>query len=108
MPPRYVGEDELRRMFNEGRYFERMQAGEFRAVIVAQNPRKRGDRQARRTMSQTVEYWDKYGNKIARVHQYRKRDGTLGGSGRPDPKVLVHEGVLYILDQGEDWDLPEW
>lgn len=83
-----------------------MQAGEFRAVMVAQRRRWTGNRQVRGALSQTVEYWDKDGNKVARVHQYRKRDRTIGGSGKPGPKVLAHEGILYILNAGEDWDLP--
>lgn len=95
-------------MFNEGRYFERMLAGEFRAVIVSQNRRRRGDRQVRGMMSQTVDYWDDQGHKVARVHQYRKKDGTLGASGKPDPKVLRVGDILYALDQGEQWDLPKW
>ena len=105
MGPRYVSEDELRRIFNEGRYYERMRKGEFHPRMIEEKPCKRGDRRIRNTMSQTVEYWDNFGRFIARVHQFRKRDGSLGGSGRPDPKVLVHDGVLYLIDMREDWDL---
>lgn len=100
-----MNEDEIRRLFNEGRYFERMLAGEFRVRIIRQNPRKRGDRKVRNTMSQTVEYWDRFGNLVARVHQYVRRDGTIAGSGRPDPKLLVQDGVTYRLFVGEDWDI---
>jgi hypothetical protein len=103
-----VSKDLLRGMFNEDRYCERMLEGEFQARIVAQNRKRRGDSRVRNTLSQTVEYWDKFGNLIARVHQYRKRDGSLGGSGRPDPKMQLHEGVLYALDMREQWDAPTW
>jgi hypothetical protein len=95
-------------MFNEGRYYERMKNGEFRATILRERLVRRGDRRVRKTKSQTVEYLDRLGRRIAIVHQYRKHDGSLGGSGLPDPKILVHDGVRYILDQGEQWDLPEW
>jgi hypothetical protein len=108
MRSQFVSEDELRRIFNEGQYYDRMLSGEFRAEIVSQNRRRRGDHRVRNTLSQTVEYWDKFGNRIARVHQYRKPDGSLGGSGRPDPKAVFHEGVLYMLDMRENWDLPGW
>ena len=38
---------------------------------------------------------------VARVHQYLRTDGTLGGSGRrPDPKRLYEDGVLYALKKG--------
>lgn len=105
MATRRVSEDEIRQLFNEGRYYERMRAGEFHARIIRQNPHKRGDRRVRNTLSQTVEYWDKFGNLVARVHQFRKEDGSLGGSGRPDPKLLIHDGMTYVLKMGEDWDL---
>jgi adenylate kinase family enzyme len=108
MVTKRVSEDELRRMFNEGHYYERMKNGEFQEVIVSRNPRRRGDRRVRKTESQIVDYQDKYGNRVARVHQYRKPDGTLGGSGKPDPKSLFHEGVFYVIYEGEQWDLPRW
>jgi len=95
-------------MFNEGRYYERMREGEFRSRIVSETRIRRGDPNVRGARSQVIEYLDKFGKRIAIVHQYRKKDGTLGGSGRPDPKRLVHEDVLYYLDDREDWDLPEW
>lgn len=66
MRSRLVSESEIRKMFNEGRYYERMQAGEFQARIVRQIPCRRGDRRIRNTMSQTVEYVDKFGNLVAR------------------------------------------
>ena len=106
MRSEFVSEVEVRRIFNENRYFERMQEGEFRSRIVKQNRRRGGDRRVRNAMSQTVEFFDMQGRRVALVHQYRMKDGRMGGSGKPDPKVVVHEGVIYFLDQGEDWDLP--
>lgn len=38
MRSRMVSEDEIRGLFNEGRYYERMKAGEFQARIVRQTP----------------------------------------------------------------------
>ena len=35
---------------------------------------------------------------VAVVHQYVLADGSLGASGRPDPKLLLHDGVLYQAD----------
>jgi hypothetical protein len=32
------------------------------------------------------------------VHQYLRPDGTLGLSGRPDPKLVLYEGVVYYCD----------
>lgn len=108
MRSKFVSEVELRRIFNENRYFERMQEGELHSYIVKQNRRRGGDRRVRNAMSQTVEYRDQHGRRVAIVHQYRLKDGRLGGSGKPDPKVVVHEEIVYFLEEGEDWDLPGW
>ena len=35
--------------------------------------------------------------RVALVHLYRRPDGTLGASGLPDPKIVVHNGVTYCL-----------
>ncbi len=47
------------------------------------------------TRSQMVAYLDAAGQRIALVHQYLRPDGTIGGSGRPDPKELFDDGILY-------------
>lgn len=44
-------------------------------------------------------YLDADGNQIALVHQYLRRDGTLGASGLPDPKWLLHEGEVLIPEE---------
>ena len=48
------------------------------------------------TRSQMISYMDAQGTEIARVHQYLRPDGTIGGSGKPDPKRMLHEGVIYL------------
>jgi hypothetical protein len=52
------------------------------------------------TLSQIVIYIDASDLQVALVHQYLRPDGTLGGSGRPDPKKVLTDGVLYILELG--------
>lgn len=55
------------------------------------------------TRSQIIDYWDSHGEKIAEVHRYLRPDGTIGGSGLPDPKVLVENGIRYrILDPDKE------
>ena len=103
-----VSEFELRRIFNEGRYHERLQSGEFHSTIVNEVRRKHGDHRVRNTRSQVVDYRDKHWQRVARVHQYRRKDGLLGASGRPDPKMVFHDGVLYALETVEQWDIPKW
>jgi hypothetical protein len=47
-----------------------------------------------------VVYLDSNDDQVALVHQYLRTDGSLGGSGRPDPKKVLKDGVLYILELG--------
>jgi hypothetical protein len=90
---------ELRQRFNEGRYWQRLQVGEFRAVV--QDDRhpslpKADEPYCKR--SQLVSYRDAEDQEVARVHQYLRTDGTLGASGRPDPKRLLEEGTVYCAE----------
>ena len=47
------------------------------------------------TRSQILRCANDDGRIIARVHRYLRTDGTLGASGKPDPKYLLIEGVIY-------------
>ncbi len=49
------------------------------------------------TRSQMVRYLDANGFEVARVHQYLRPNGKLGGSGRPNPKRLVVNGIVYAV-----------
>lgn len=90
----------MRRIFNQGRYWERAQQGEFNTTVVRQShPSPLGAGQPFCTLSQMVSYRDRSGREVARVHQYLRPDGSLGASGRPDPKRLFHEGILYWLSR---------
>lgn len=94
-----VDEWSLRKMFNEGRYWERAQSHEL-VTRVGHNkhPAPPESGQPHCTRSQEVTYYDPITNtELARVHQYLRPDNSLGGSGMPDPKTLLHNGVLYHL-----------
>jgi len=41
----------------------------------------------------------KFGRKVALAHRYLLPDGTVGASGKPDPKSMKHEGKFYVLDR---------
>jgi hypothetical protein len=92
--------DELRRMFNEGRYRERVEEGEL-AAFVQSNRHPAPSFEPFCTVSQTVHYYTRtvpLPQKVAVVHQYLRPDGTLGASGRPDPKAIIQGDTMYILD----------
>ena len=92
-----VKPDELRKLFNDGGYAHRVKAGEFTTKVIRQAPPgpKIRAKEPPGTMSQIIAYIDAGGKVIAIVHQYLRPDGGLGGSGRPDPKRLLLNGVLY-------------
>lgn len=85
-------------MFNEGMYQERAERGEFfEHLLKDDHPSPRRCPEPRCTRSQTIEYLDSEGRRVALVHQYLRRNGRLGGSGLPDPKLLFRNGTLYKL-----------
>ena len=52
------------------------------------------------THSQMIAYRDAQGKEVARAHQYKRPDGTLGLSGKPDPKRMYAGGVVYKFRKG--------
>lgn len=94
----------MRCRFNRRRYWRRQLAGEFtRRLNRDKHPAPPASGQPHCTRSQNISYLDAEGREIARVHQYLRPDGTLGGSGKPDPKRLFENGILYrqMKDAGD-------
>src|SRR5260370_42035428 len=90
-----VADQELRRMFNEGRYWERMKSGEFFEVLYREgHPSPKDSREPPCTRSQIIAYLDPQGRQVAIVQQYLRKDGQMGGSGRHDPKRSINYGRL--------------
>jgi hypothetical protein len=99
----FVEPEEIRRIFNEQGFFERAQSGEFRVEV------KKDDHLSKKgcahsgepfcTRTQILWYLSKVsGGPVACVHPYLRRDGSLGASGKPDPKYLRFQGrVLKVL-----------
>jgi hypothetical protein len=95
-----VSATELRAMFNEGRYYERVQAGELLEVVgYNRHPCPPRVNEPFCTRSQTVHYVDlREGRVVAVVHQYLREDGSLGASGRPDPKRISQGTTIYVVE----------
>ncbi len=87
---------EIQNLFNHANYWGRVKSGEFSEKLYSQGPPSPRSGEPPGTLSQMISYLDPHGREIARVHQYLRKNGTLGGSGRPDPKKLLHNGVLYV------------
>ena len=98
-----VSEWDLRRMFNEGRYWERCRSGELRASVrrnvhLTLDKAKEVD-EPYCTHSQQISYLDEANLEVVRVHQYLRADGSVGAKGRPDPKRMLVNGTLYRIQR---------
>ncbi len=90
--------EEMQRRFNEGKYWERMQTGEFTEVVVEYHPDTAYPEVIARhpgARSVTTHYVDKDRRMIAELHYFRMPDGGVIPGKRPDPKLLFEDGVLY-------------
>lgn len=89
----------MRDVFNTEGYYARVKSGELIAVTLApdRHPAAPPSGEPHCTRSQMVEYWTRDRQMVALVHQYLRPDGSLGASGLPDPKAIVHQGVRYKL-----------
>ena len=89
-------------MFNEGKFWERAQSGELTAVVErSRHPSLPLAMEPFCTQSQQVSYYDQNGNEVARVHQYLRPNGSIGASGKPDPKRIFKDGKLYRLQKAQ-------
>jgi hypothetical protein len=97
---------ELRCRFNRGSYAEKLQAGaliEKRKRIGTPDP---SVGLPEGSISEDIYYLDsKTKEELVRFHQYTLPDGSIGASGRRDPKRIKIGSVWYRRKQGEDESL---
>lgn len=85
-------------MFNEGRYWERVQAGELVAVIIHEGTPMADKNQPPNTKTVTVAIREsKEGPDLAHAHGFFQPGGTIGASGLMDPKRIWKDGKLYRI-----------
>lgn len=98
IPIRRISRKEICRMFNEGQYWERAKRHELKMIVLEdRHPSLTAANEPFCTQSQIVSYRDANDNEVARVHQYLRADRTIGASGRPDPKTLFENGILFRI-----------
>lgn len=86
----------IRRLFNDGGFVERAEAGVLHELIVEDGQPRSGAGQRAGARSQRLLYLS--GTEVvAEVHRYVNRDDSRGGSGRDDPKMVVVDQVEYVL-----------
>jgi hypothetical protein len=95
--PVYVDSAELRKLFNEQQFTDKIRAGKVSVRVEKEWPAPPHLGFEEGTVSQLVTYIGGNGHLVAQIHRYKRPDGTLAASGLPDPKKLVLGGVLYVL-----------
>jgi hypothetical protein len=98
-PIKYVSATEIRRQFNDGRFEDLVAYNVLTERLIREGNPTPTANQPPGTKSQVIAYMNQNGVQVAVVHRYLRPDGTLGGSGRPDPKKVFHKGQLYVLDE---------
>lgn len=89
---------QLRTMFNAGHYWLLARRGELDQQLLRNgHPSSDASGEPFCTRSQIIAYFDMDGNEVARVHQYLRADGTVGASGKPDPKRLRQGDTIYYV-----------
>lgn len=104
MPPpqqvKRVSAERIRATFNNSQLPTQILNGSLHAVVLKdsplQDPAGRGEPPG--TRSQIIRYHDASGQWLVVVHQYLRPDGTLGGSGKPDPKRLRVNQTILLVD----------
>ncbi len=93
VPTRGISASELRKIFNEQGYWERLNHQPYTRSVYSTHRPRHGDFEPG-TVSQMFEF--RLGQtKVALIHQYISPDGT---STMPDPKYLLHDGeILFSL-----------
>jgi hypothetical protein len=78
---------ELRKIFNEGRYWERVHEGTLKAEIIHEGTPDAASEQPPGTVTRTYEIQDLDGNALARAHAFIQPGWIIGGSGKVDPNT---------------------
>jgi hypothetical protein len=96
-PRREVSPRELRRIFNEADFEGRARSADLQIRVLREHhPSAPKASVPFCTRSQSIAYLDANGDEVAMAHRYVQPDGTLGASGFPDPKRVLHRGMLYV------------
>src|SRR5690606_39181074 len=94
----WVTEDIIRHYFNTGQYYEKAKSGALISYLKRNShPDQPPSGEPVCTHSQIVYYYSRENSLVVIVHQYYRPDGSIGGSGLPDPKMLVLEGRILAI-----------
>ena len=88
-------------MFNESMLVERAKAGEIIEIVIHSGLPTPVKGLPAGSQTQMISYREKSGLEIARAYRFLLPDGSIGASGKPDPKRLLKNGTLYRLRKSE-------
>ena len=104
LPVRPVPHAKIREIFNERQYYHKISTGEICEDLLDNphaTPARSGEPYC--THSQLIAYRERNTNKkVALVHQYLRKDGRIGASGKPDPKWLLCGDEILIPEHLPD------
>jgi hypothetical protein len=90
---------EMCKRFNEGGFWERVKSGLLTEHVLESGVSSLLVHEPGPILSQSVSYRDSDGFEVARIHQFLRSDGSVAASGRPDPKRLIQDGIMYRLEK---------
>ncbi len=94
--------DIIRQKFRDSQYPDRIANGELVRKYLyneaLKNPGNMLPPEPKGTRSQVIRYTDENRQIVAVVHRYMRPDGTLGASGKADPKRLRIGDIIYLAD----------
>lgn len=101
MKVKRVSAPTLQSAFNKSQYPQMIEDGALTAVYLSNRllPEPRPFQGPKGTRSQTIRYVDSTGEWLVEIHQYLRPDGTLGASGKQDPKRMKINGLILMLEQ---------
>ena len=92
-----VDAETLRNLFNKLELWDRLLDGELFDLTLDERPAPQTAGQPPGTLSRLDAIYEQ-GVKVAEVHYYLLPDGSVGASGMPDPKAVLVDDVLYLLE----------
>lgn len=104
-PDEPASQADRQRAFNERGLYALMQSGQITTVIRKESPAP--PRIYGFGVTRQIILYELNGKPVALVHQLRKLDGSLGGSGLPDPKVVVTTDGRTLRELRKKEKLPD-
>ena len=99
----YQPAQKMREIFNQSQIAGDIASGRLNEHVVRSNHLKQPEQigEPYCTHSQYIRYFDGHGRLQAALHQYMRQDGTLGASGKSDPKTLrIGSNMLLRVEGG--------